>query len=160
MSDMTLSSRHRIRNSNPGGLRLSTLPLGHGGSPQVRSLKFQFKMTAKKLIKPSPNIIVNEKSQFISSWYLYLYITCQYALLCYRATKFKSICHNKNNPTKFKMAATKTHKTQPKYYCYLKNHSSCLVDICICILRGSTHYCAIEPWEKLSKACYHAWYHP
>ena len=32
--EMTLSSRHRIRNSNPGGLRPSTLPLGHGGSPQ------------------------------------------------------------------------------------------------------------------------------
>ena len=31
---MTLSSRHRIRNSSPGGLRSSTLPLGHGGSPQ------------------------------------------------------------------------------------------------------------------------------
>ena len=29
-----MSSRHRIRNSNPGGLRPSTLPLGHGGSPQ------------------------------------------------------------------------------------------------------------------------------
>ena len=25
---------HRIRNSSPGGLRPSTLPLGHGGSPQ------------------------------------------------------------------------------------------------------------------------------
>ena len=34
MIEMTLSSRHRIRNSNPGGLRPSTLPLGHGGSPQ------------------------------------------------------------------------------------------------------------------------------
>ena len=34
MIEMTLSSRHRIRNSSPGGLRLSTLPLGHGGSPQ------------------------------------------------------------------------------------------------------------------------------
>ena len=31
---MTLSSRHRIRNSSPGGLRPSTLPLGHGDSPQ------------------------------------------------------------------------------------------------------------------------------
>ena len=31
---MTLSSRHRIRNSSPGGLRPSTLLLGHGGSPQ------------------------------------------------------------------------------------------------------------------------------
>ena len=34
MNEMTLSSRHRIRNSSPGGLRQSTLPLGHGGSPQ------------------------------------------------------------------------------------------------------------------------------
>ena len=34
MLKMTLSSRHRIRNSCPGGLRSSTLPLGHGGSPQ------------------------------------------------------------------------------------------------------------------------------
>ena len=31
---MTLSSRHRIRNSSPGGLRPSTLPLGHGVSRQ------------------------------------------------------------------------------------------------------------------------------
>ena len=31
MSEMTLSSRHRVRNSNPGGLRPSTLPLSHGG---------------------------------------------------------------------------------------------------------------------------------
>ena len=31
---MTLSSRHRIRNSSPGGLRSSTLPLGHGCSSQ------------------------------------------------------------------------------------------------------------------------------
>ena len=34
MIEMTLSSRHRIQNSSPGGLRPSTLPLGHGGSPQ------------------------------------------------------------------------------------------------------------------------------
>ena len=34
MNEMTLSSRHRIRNSSPGGLRPSTLPVGHGGSPQ------------------------------------------------------------------------------------------------------------------------------
>ena len=32
MNEMTLSSRHRIRNSSPGGLRPSTLPLGHVGS--------------------------------------------------------------------------------------------------------------------------------
>ena len=34
MNEMTLSSRHRLRNSSPGGLRPSSLPLGHGGSPQ------------------------------------------------------------------------------------------------------------------------------
>ena len=34
MYEMTLSSSHRIRNSSPGGLKVSTLPLGHGGSPQ------------------------------------------------------------------------------------------------------------------------------
>ena len=34
MSGMTLPSRHGIRTSNPGGLRPSTLPLGHGGSLQ------------------------------------------------------------------------------------------------------------------------------
>ena len=35
MIEMTLSSNHRIRNSSPGGLRPSTLLLGHGGSPHV-----------------------------------------------------------------------------------------------------------------------------
>ena len=34
MIEMTLSSRHRIQNSSPSGLMPSTLPLGHGGSPQ------------------------------------------------------------------------------------------------------------------------------
>ena len=36
---MTLPSRHRIWNSNPGGLRSETLPLGHGGSPQYWVLR-------------------------------------------------------------------------------------------------------------------------
>ena len=39
MSEMTLSSRHRIRNSNPGSLRPITLPLGHGGFPQYCVLR-------------------------------------------------------------------------------------------------------------------------
>ena len=34
MIEMTLSYRHRIRNSSPGSLRPRTLSLGHGGSPQ------------------------------------------------------------------------------------------------------------------------------
>ena len=37
MSEMTLPSRHRIRNSNPGGQRSSTLHFGHGGSHNTRS---------------------------------------------------------------------------------------------------------------------------
>ena len=39
MSEMILPSRHRIRNSNPGGLRPRTLSLGHGGSPQYYVLR-------------------------------------------------------------------------------------------------------------------------
>ena len=34
VNEMTLPSRHVIRNSSLGGLRPSTLPVGHGGSPQ------------------------------------------------------------------------------------------------------------------------------
>ena len=34
MNEMTLLFRHRIRNSSPGGVRPSTLSLGHGGPPQ------------------------------------------------------------------------------------------------------------------------------
>ena len=48
MIEMTLSSRHRIRNSSPGGLRPSTLPLGHGGSPHVDGEEtFSFLKTAE-----------------------------------------------------------------------------------------------------------------
>ena len=36
MIEMTLPSRHKIRNFSPGGLRPSTLPLGHVGSLQYR----------------------------------------------------------------------------------------------------------------------------
>ena len=36
MKEMTLPSRHRIRNSSPGGLRPSMLPLYHRGSPQYQ----------------------------------------------------------------------------------------------------------------------------
>ena len=36
---MTLSFKHRIRNSSPGGLRPITLPLGHGDSPQYWVLR-------------------------------------------------------------------------------------------------------------------------
>ena len=42
---MALPSRHRIWNSSPGGLRLSTLALGHGGSPQ-----FWIEWAGKKLL--------------------------------------------------------------------------------------------------------------
>ena len=34
MNEMTLSTRHRIRNLSPGCLRPNTLPLGRGGSPK------------------------------------------------------------------------------------------------------------------------------
>ena len=34
MNALTMSSRHMVRNSGLGGLRSSTIPFGHGGSPQ------------------------------------------------------------------------------------------------------------------------------
>ena len=34
MKEMTLPCRYRIRSLSPGGLRSSTLPVGHGGCPQ------------------------------------------------------------------------------------------------------------------------------
>ena len=37
MNEKTLPSRHIILNSSPGGLRLSTLPLGHGDN--IESLR-------------------------------------------------------------------------------------------------------------------------
>ena len=39
MNEMTLPSRHRIWNSSSVGLRPSTLPLGHWGSPQNESVR-------------------------------------------------------------------------------------------------------------------------
>ena len=38
--EMTLPSGHRTRNSYPGGLRPSTLPLGHSGSLEDQSGDF------------------------------------------------------------------------------------------------------------------------
>ena len=35
MNEMALPTRHRIQNSSPGALRLSTLPLVHGGSYKI-----------------------------------------------------------------------------------------------------------------------------
>ena len=34
MNEITLPSRHWIQSSSPGGVRPSTVPLSHGGSPQ------------------------------------------------------------------------------------------------------------------------------
>ena len=39
MIEMTLSSRHRIRNSSPGSLRPSTLPLGDRGNFYIKLLQ-------------------------------------------------------------------------------------------------------------------------
>ena len=55
---MTLPSRHRIGNSNPGGLRPSMLSLGHVGSPNEAERHLSPKHTNErdsgaKIIKPS-----------------------------------------------------------------------------------------------------------
>ena len=54
---MTLPSRHRIRNANPGGLRPNTLPLGHGGSPQYEGMgkKHIFFFQTAEIGKRNPN---------------------------------------------------------------------------------------------------------
>ena len=62
MNEMTLPSRHMIRNSNPGGLRPSSLPLGHGGSPhywiftneQGRNILFLWNLNARGSDPRSP----------------------------------------------------------------------------------------------------------
>ena len=60
MNDMILPSRHIIRNLSHGGLRLSTLPLGHGGSPQYsilmsergRNIFFSLKLECQGRVRP------------------------------------------------------------------------------------------------------------
>ena len=52
MIEMTLSSRHRIPNSSPGGLRPSTLHLGHGGSPRYRLSHVDGEETLFVFLKP------------------------------------------------------------------------------------------------------------
>ena len=52
MIEMTLFSRNRIRISSPGGLRTSTLPLGHGGSPQYWLLHVDGEETFLVSFKP------------------------------------------------------------------------------------------------------------
>ena len=61
MNEMTLPSRHRIRNSSPGCLRPSTLPLPHGGSPQYwiftsergRNILFLWNLKARVVFAPA-----------------------------------------------------------------------------------------------------------
>ena len=61
MNEMTLPSRQRIRNSNPGDLRPSSLPLSHGYSPQYwiftseqgRNILFLWKLNASAGFKPA-----------------------------------------------------------------------------------------------------------
>ena len=55
MNEMTLSSRHRIWNSSHVGLRPSTLPLGHRGSPQYWVLHVDWEETFLFLSNCSAN---------------------------------------------------------------------------------------------------------
>ena len=52
MNEMTLSYRHRTRDSSPGGVKPSTLPLGHGGSPQYWFLHVDGEETFLFFFKP------------------------------------------------------------------------------------------------------------
>ena len=62
--DLTLPSRHRIRNLRPGGLRPSMLRLGHGGSLQYciftrergRNIRFLSHLKARVAITNFPSL--------------------------------------------------------------------------------------------------------
>ena len=61
MNDMTMPSRHRILNSSTGDLRLSTLPLSHGGYPhnwifeseRGRNILFLWNLNARAGFEPA-----------------------------------------------------------------------------------------------------------
>ena len=55
MIEMTLSSRHRIRNSSPGGLRL-TRYLGHGDSPQYWLSHVDGVLSNRRDREPNPEL--------------------------------------------------------------------------------------------------------
>ena len=84
MNEMTLLSRHGIRNSGPGGLRPSKLPLGHGDSSQysictserrrnisfegqsgVRTGDFRLSKQAAMPLHQGPRPTVNTRYQYI-----------------------------------------------------------------------------------------------
>ena len=101
---MTLSSRHRIRNSNPGGLRPSTLPLGHGGTPQYwlshvdgeetffvsykpprpgtepRTLAWKAAVLTTTL-GPPPSVFSRPLTQILSTWLVDMTISCLRSVL-------------------------------------------------------------------------------
>ena len=68
--DMALPSRHRNRNSSPGGLRLSTLSLNHGRSPQYqiftseRGKTFRFLETWKPEWGSNPRFPILQAGSF------------------------------------------------------------------------------------------------
>ena len=53
MNKITLPSRHRMRNSSPGGLRSSTLPLSHGGSSAPHNIyEWSLRVSGKERFVP------------------------------------------------------------------------------------------------------------
>ena len=63
MIEMTLSSRYRIRNSSPGGLRPSTLPLGQLFSDTDNS--HYRDLMQRRVSTPTISIIIYLTSSFI-----------------------------------------------------------------------------------------------
>ena len=96
MSEMTLSSIHRIRNSNPGCLRPSTLPFGLC----QHFVLFQTAVTGKRApnssVKgsganhypraPAHQVLCTLKSKYFCQKLLVLYITCSTVMYTGEAT--------------------------------------------------------------------------
>ena len=79
---MTLPSRHRIWNSNQGGLRARTLPLGHRGSSQYWVLRVDGKET---FLFPSNRRDPSANYNIGSSRDLLLFILTPRGAYCYSA---------------------------------------------------------------------------
>ena len=72
MNEITLPSRYRIRNSSPGGLRLSTLHFGHGGSPQYWIFTGKKQLPKFGILPPNLNnnwmTVVIGRSRHVTGW--------------------------------------------------------------------------------------------
>ena len=87
MNEITLPSRHRIRNSHPGGMGPSSLRLGHGGSPQYwiftseqrRNFLFLWNLNVRAGFEPGCNLLLSNHAATCISLFLELEGNCDFS---------------------------------------------------------------------------------